>query len=177
MVVVIDDNGVLAGVAECQGHAAIAADWRRHFKGHGVGFLIEVVQIRPIAGVLGAQWGGEGHGEAKGAVVGQFKLHTVTLAGNGIDHLHRDAVAVHGHAHVNVGEVGVLRNVAALHRPGHTVAQINHQGHILASESFKHFLVQLGAAAGKIHRHRLARLSVLNGVGRFFAHRWRCGWG
>ena len=108
--------------------------------------------------------------------MGQGDLHAATLAGDGVDHLHRDAVAVHGHAHVDVGEVGVLRNVAAVDGPGHTVAQINHQGHIPASEGFKDFLIQLGAAAGKIHRHRLARICSLNGINRFFAHRWRRRW-
>ena len=191
VVVVVNDDRVLAGVAERQGHAAVVADFRRRFKGHFASFLVvpqgtfsagfavihlEVIQIRPVSGVLCAQWGGQGHGEAKGAVVRQFHLHAAVLASDGVDHIHRNAVAVHGHAHVDVGEVGVRRNVAAVHRPGHTVAQVNHQSHVLAGEGFKHFFVQLGAAAEKIHRHRLARRSVGNGIDGFFADGRRNGW-
>ena len=95
-----------------------------------------MIEVCPVAGVFLAEGRGEGHSEAKLAIVGEGDLDGADLAGDGVDDVHRDAVGVEIDAEVEVGEVGVGWDVCAVHAPL-DVAEVEDDVDIFTSKALK----------------------------------------
>lgn len=153
MAVLVDDDCVVRSVVESKGRSAIGGDPGRALELRFPDTLVEVVEVGPVARVVLAQGGGEGYGEAEFAIVLQGDLDGDDRAGNGVDDADRDGVGGHGHVQVHITQIRVFGDVLAVDRPGDapTGRLIDLQGHILAGQLLKDFLVQLGPAGGEVN--------------------------
>ena len=77
------------------------------------------------------------------------ELDGVHRSGDGVDHADGDGGGVQGDTQIQVGQVGVLRDVLTVDRPAHAAGQADLQGHIPARQRLEHLFVQLGLAGAE----------------------------
>ena len=159
-VAVVDDNGVLARVRERQADGAVRGDARRGFKFQRARII--VVQIRPKVGVFLAQRRGQRQREAELALMGEGQLHCGRFAGDGVDDVDRDGARVHGHAQIDVRQVGARRNVLPVDRPRNAARHGDLERHVAACQRLENLLIQLSLAGFEGDLDRRAVLGALD---------------
>ena len=114
------------------------------------------------------------------------------FARHGVDHVHRNAVAVHRHSKIEIAEVSIRRNVCAVDPPGNIITQIKREIHILACCIFQNARWHFRRAvhiddnfiavirSGELVFDRAPALGILRRWSvRFDRFTWACwgGWG
>ena len=158
----VDDDGIVGGVGEGEAGRTVSGNLAGGLELQRPGAGIVVIEIGPVPGVGLTQGGAQNHREPQFPIVLEGELDGVHRSGDGVDHADGDGAGIQAHAQIQVGQVGVLRDVLTVDRPAHAAGQADLQGHIPARQRLEHLFVQLGLAGAEGDLNGAAFLGAFN---------------